>query len=107
MAWRNGSTLKNHSGSNDLYQDICFSRAGPSPPSILISLPTPPTMAAPLFPGFGKGGRYKSQPLEFLIFSLEHETPSFENRKGWGSDSVFCFQRTKEREKAWASPLIS
>jgi hypothetical protein len=29
-----------------------------------------PDAAAPLFPGFGKGGRYKSQLLELLILSL-------------------------------------
>src|ERR1041385_8394108 len=43
-------------------------RAGP--PFDFILLPFTPKVAAPLFPGFGKGGRNKSQPLELLILSF-------------------------------------
>jgi hypothetical protein len=39
---------------------------GVGPPVVFSNLKS--TAAAPLFPGFGKGGRYNSQSLEFLIY---------------------------------------
>jgi len=74
-------------------------KRGAGPPLVLLALT--PKVAAPLFPGFGKGGRYNAQPLELLIYVCNfnfaamktsrckpHRSPSFENRKGWGSH--FC-----------------
>jgi len=84
-----------------------------------------PTAAAPLFPGFGRGVRYKSQLLELLILSLARllygdgtqnqcrprKSPSFENRKepalseveGMGQSFPFLLQKTT-RGQGWASP---